>query len=387
MSERAHALLGASSAHRWLNCPGSALLTADMPDTTSIYAEEGTQAHAVCEAVAREALAHEYRLVSSAIPDQVEGSPEMLECADVYLDAILEAIAGLGLALDDPPYIALEQRVDFSQWVPDGFGTADCILIGNGILHVIDYKHGKGVQVEAEGNPQLMLYALGALMRYRPLYAIHTVRWSIVQPRNGGVSQAPDTAASDLLNWASYTVAPTALLAMQPDAELNPGEWCRFCKARATCRARSDHMLALEGFEKKPAALLSPEEVASALTRGADLEKWLNDLREHSLSELLAGRAIPGWKAVEGRSIRAWTDAEAAFRKAQELGVPEAMLYERKPVTLAALEKTLGKKQFAPLTEYVTVPPGKPALAPDSDKRPAMTSRPSAEDDFANTAN
>lgn len=383
MSEVQHALLGASSAHRWLNCPGSALLTADMPDQTSIYAEEGTQAHAVCEAVARQELSKEYLLVSSAIPDPPEDNAEMRECANIYLDAILEAIAGLGLSLDDPPYIALEQRVDFSQWVPDGFGTADCILIGNGILHVIDYKHGKGVQVDATDNPQLMLYALGALARYAALHEIHTVRWSVVQPRNGGVSQAPDMSAATLRLWATFVVAPTAALAMQPDADINPGEWCRFCKARATCRARSDHMLALEGFEKKPADLLTPDEVADALTRGADLEKWLNDLREHALSELLLGNPVPGWKAVEGRSIRAWTDAEAAFKKAQELGVPEAMLYERKPVTLAALEKTLGKKQFAPLTEYVTVPPGKPALAPDSDKRPAITSRPTAEDDFA----
>lgn len=383
MSEVQHALLGASSAHRWLNCPGSALLTADMPDQTSIYAEEGTQAHAVCEAVARQELSKEYLLVSSAIPEPTEDNPEMLECANIYLDAILEAIAGLGLSLDDPPYIALEQRVDFSQWVPDGFGTADCILIGNGILHVIDYKHGKGVQVDAADNPQLMLYALGAWERYRSLYAIRTVRWTIVQPRNGGTSTAPDYLVEDLLRWAEGTVAPAAHKAYNPGAPLNPGPWCRFCKARATCRARSDHMLSLEGFEKKPAKLLSPEEISDALTRGADLEKWLNDLREHALSELLLGNPVPGWKAVEGRSIRAWTDAEAAFAKAVELGVPETMLYERKPLTLAALEKTLGKKQFAPLNEYVTTPPGKPALAPDNDKRPAIASRPTAEDDFA----
>lgn len=383
MSDIQHAILGASSAHRWLNCPGSALLTADMPDQTSPYAEEGTQAHAVCEAVARLALAREYRLVSSATPVQPPAdNQEMLQCAEVYLEAIREAITGLQLAEGDPPYIALEQRVDFSTWVPEGFGTADCILIGGGILHVIDYKHGKGVQVEADDNPQLKLYALGALSRYAALYTIHTVRWSIVQPRNGGVSQAPDMTAQDLLRWAEETVKPTAALAMTPDAPIIPGEWCRFCKARATCRARSDHMLALEGFNKQDPKLLTPEEISDALTRGADLEKWLNDLREHALSEALAGRAIPGWKAVEGRSIRVWSDPEAAFSKALELGVPEAVLYERKPVTLAALEKTLGKKAFLALNAFVTVPPGKPALAPDSDKRPPITARPTAEQDF-----
>lgn len=386
MSDIKHAILGASSAHRWLNCPGSALLTADLPDTTSPYAEEGTQAHAVCEQVARMELAKEFQLVSYAGPVQPpEDNQEMLECAAVYLNAIQEAIAGLQLSAGDPPYIALEQRVDFSQWVPDGFGTADCILIGNGILHVIDYKHGKGVQVEAEGNPQLMLYALGALMRYQPLYFIHTVRWSIVQPRNGGVSQAPDMTADVLLKWAEETVKPAAILADTPDAPLNPGDWCRFCKARATCRARSDYNLALEGFTKTEPALLSAEEIGAILIRSRDLARWISDLEEHALTALLDGQEIPGWKAVAGRALRIWTDQEAAFAKAMELGTPEAMLYERRPVSLAQLEKLMGKKAFQPLTDFVTVPPGKPTLAPQDDKRAAITNRSAAEDDFKNS--
>lgn len=380
-----HALLGASSAHRWLNCPGSALLTKDMPDTTSIYAAEGTQAHSLCEAVARQGLlARGYSLTSSSLPGEPQEAPdEMKECAQEYLEAILEAADAIQQVSGQKPYIALEQRLDYSKWVPDGFGTGDCIIIGGGILHAIDYKHGKGVRVEAEGNPQLMLYALGALHRYQSLYFIHTVRWTIVQPRNGGVSQAPDMPVQDLLAWAEYVVQPTAVLASQPGADIRPGEWCRFCKAQATCRARSDHMLALEGFQKQDPRLMTPEQISDAMTRGAELARWLSDLQEYSLSELLAGRPIPGWKAVAGRSIRTWTDPEAAFARAVELGVPETMLYERKPLTLAALEKTLGKKQFAPLTEFVTVPPGKPALVPDSDKRPAITNAPTAEDDFA----
>lgn len=379
MSEAVHALLGASSAHRWLNCPGSALLTADMPDTTSLYAEEGTLAHSVCESYARHSLLDAgYTVVSGSTDNHSHASDEMLDCAGLYVETILEIAEPL-----HNPYIALEQRVDYSKWVPDGFGTADCIIIGDGTLTVIDYKHGRGVQVEAEGNPQLMLYALGALERYQTLYEIGTVRWGIVQPRNGGVSFSDPLPVGAIIAWADTTVRPAAALAMTKDAPFRPGDWCRFCKARGFCRARSDHNLSLEGFEKKPSKLLTPEEMGAILLRGKDLLKWYSDVEDEALSRLLTGGKIPGWKAVEGRAIRAWSDAEAAFKRAVEIGVPEQMLWEKKPVTLAALEKTLGKKEFAPLTEFVTTPAGKPALAPESDKRPAILAQPSAEDDFA----
>ena len=383
MSETTHALLGASSAHRWLNCPGSALLTADMPDTTSEYAAEGTLAHTVCENAARHILSLDYTVLSPAKNPKWKEMPpqEMLECADLYVRTIQEIAEPL-----HNPYIALEQRVDYSKWVPSGFCTVDCIIIGDGTLTVIDYKHGKGVQVEAEDNPQLMLYALGALERYQYLYEISTVRWGIVQPRNGGISFSEPRFKESILQWAKDTVKPAAALAMTKNAPFNPGDWCRFCKARGSCHARSDYNLSLEGFEKKPAKLLTPEEMGGILLRGKDLLKWYSDVEDEALTRLLTGGHVPGWKAVEGRAIRAWSDAEAAFRKAVEIGVPEQMLWEKKPVTLAALEKTLGKKEFAPLTEFVTVPPGKPALAPESDKRPAILAQPSAEDDFANSA-
>ena len=379
MSEVTHALLGASSAHRWLNCPGSALLTADMPDTTSLYAEEGTLAHSVCESYARHSLLDiGCTVVSGSTDNHSHASDEMLDCAGLYVETILEIAKPL-----HNPYIALEQRVDYSKWVPEGFGTADCIIIGDGALTILDYKHGRGVQVEAEGNPQLMLYALGALERYQTLYEISTVRWGIVQPRNGGVSFSDPMPVSTIISWADTTVRPAAALAMTKDAPFRPGDWCRFCKAKGSCRARSDHNLSLEGFEKKPAKLLTPEEMGGILLRGKDLLKWYSDVEDEALSRLLTGGKVPGWKAVEGRAIRTWSDAEAAFKRAVEIGVPEQMLWEKKPVTLAALEKTLGKKEFAPLTEFVTTPAGKPALAPESDKRPAILAQPSAEDDFA----
>jgi len=378
MSDVAHALLGASSAHRWLNCPGSVLLTADLPDTTSEYSAEGTLAHEVCEAYARNALARKgFRVVSPTLDTPQDDAPdEMKACAQTYLEAILDAAADLG----ETPYIALEQRVDYSRWVPDGFGTADCVIIGTRIMHVIDYKHGKGVRVDAEDNPQLMLYALGALARYSALYDITRVRWSIVQPRNGGVSEAPETSADALRQWAEDVVKPAAARALTPGAPLVPGEHCRFCKARATCRARSDAAMALQYFPPTAPALLTPEEIGERLRLGRDLAAYLKDLEDHALGALLGGAAIPGWKAVEGRAIRAWTSPDEAFRKAVEIGVPEEMLWEKKPVTLAQLEKTLGKKGFAPLNGFVTTPPGKPALAPDTDKRPAIFAHP---DDFA----
>ena len=379
MSETTHALLGASSAHRWINCPGSALLTKDMPDTTSEYAAEGTLAHAVCEAYARAALAQENLVVSRDAQPLGEVSPEMQDCAEVYLRAINEALQDLGPS----PYIALEQRVDYSRWVPEGFGTADCILIGGGILHVIDYKHGKGVHVGPDDNPQLMLYALGALERYSLLYDITTVRWSIVQPRNGGVSHTPELNKESLLQWAEDVVKPAAVLALAPNAPIQPGDWCRFCKARSTCRVRSDYYLELEGYQNAAPALLSLTELGEILIRAHDLSAWAKDIEDKALHRLLTGSSIPGWKAVEGRSVRNWTDAEAAFKRAIELGLPEEMLWERKPVTLAQLEKTMGKKDFSALSDFVTIPPGKPALAQESDKRPAITSRSTAEQDFA----
>lgn len=405
-SQAKHAILGASAAERWLNCPPSVALTQDMPDTSSPYAREGTIAHELGELKLRKhfltgigpkryaSMSREIKENLAAAFYRAEGPgptqdvltaeleaawAEMEHCTDIYLDTAKE----IALGFPEAPYVALEQRVDFSAWVPEGFGTADCIIIGSGILHVIDYKHGRGVAVEAQDNPQLMLYALGAWQRYRALYPIHTLRWTIVQPRNGGVSEPQERSVEDLTKWAEDIVAPRAKLAYEGQGEYNPGEWCRFCKARATCRARSDYNLALEGFTKTEPALLTAEEIGGILVRSRDLARWISDLEEHALSALLDGQEIPGWKAVAGRALRIWTDQEAAFNKAMELGTPEAMLYERRPVSLAQLEKLMGKKAFQPLTDYVTVPPGKPTLAPQDDKRAAITNRSSAENDFA----
>ena len=384
-----HAILSPSSAKRWINCPPSARINAEAPQQDTAYTLEGTLAHAVCELKARKYFLpgvgpRKYK----AAMDKFRADPMWQDEMDGYTDDYLDALKDIAAEYTNPPHVALEVRVDFTEYVPDGFGTADCLMVGQvdgiegDVLHVIDFKYGKGVDVNAEQNPQLMLYALGALLDYMPIYDIFTVRMTIVQPR---IKREPDTweiEARDLLRWAEDVVKPAAKLAAAGEGEFAEGEWCRFCAIRGSCRARAATNTALEDFGCKLPPELSDDEVGRALTLGQRLKAWLSDLEEYALTACLDGKDIPGFKAVEGRSVRAWTDQDAAFSAARAAGVPDEMLYERKPVTLAALEKVMGKKPFAEaMKDYVVTPPGKPTLAPSTDKRPAITNN-TAEDDF-----
>ena len=385
-----HAILSPSSAERWIHCPPSALLNAEAPRTDTVYTREGTLAHAVCELKARKHFLtgvgpKKYK----AAMDKFRADELWQDEMDGHTDTYLEALKDIAAEYKARPYVALEQRVDFSEYVPEGFGTADCIMIGavegidGDVLNVIDFKYGKGVEVTAEDNPQMMLYALGAVMDYMSIYDIFTVRMTIVQPR---IKREPDTweiEGRDLLRWAEAVVKPAAKLAAKGEGEFREGEWCRFCAARGNCRARAEANLQLARMDFRQPPELTDDEVAEALETGQRLKAWLSDLEEYALSACLDGKEIPGWKAVAGRSVRAWSDADAAFTAAKAAGVPEEMLYERKPVTLAALEKIMGKTPFAEaLGEYVTTPPGKPTLARADDKRKAITNRSSAEEDF-----
>lgn len=378
-----HAILSPSSAKRWINCPPSAQLNAAAGDHETVYTREGTLAHALAELKARKYFLsgigpRKYQTELLKIKANELWQDEM----DGYTDDYLEALKDIAAEFREP-YVALEQRVDFSEYVPEGFGTADCIMISGEVLHVIDFKYGKGIAVEAEHNPQMMLYALGALLENMAIYDVFTVRMTIVQPR---IKREPETwelPARDLLRWAEDTVKPAAQLATAGEGEFREGEWCRFCAIRATCRTRAAVHTALEDFGGKLPPELTDAEVARALTLGQRLRSWLSDLEEYALTACLEGKEIPGFKAVEGRSVRAWTDVDAAFSAARAAGVPEEMLYERKPVTLAALEKVMGKKPFAEaLGGYITIPAGKPTLVKAEDKRPAITNRPTVEDDF-----
>lgn len=382
-----HAMLSPSSANRWIHCPPSAKINAEAPQKDTPYTREGTLAHAVCELKARKHFLtgigpRKFAAAMAKFRADEMWADEM----DGYTDEYLEALKDIAATFEEDPYVTLEQRVDFSEWVPEGFGTADCIMIGGRVLHVIDFKYGKGVAVDARNNFQMMLYALGALSIYDTLYDIDIVRMTIVQPR---IHTDPETRtwechATGLRNWARAVAAPAARLAAAGEGEYAEGEWCRWCAIRATCRARASVNMALEDFGGKVPPELSDDEVGRALTVGARLKAWLSDLEEYALAACLDGKEIPGFKAVAGRSVRTWTDQQAAFDAALAAGIPETMLYERKPVTLAALEKIVGKKPFAEaLGAFVEIPPGKPTLVKAEDKRPAITNRPSAEDDFS----
>ena len=382
-----HAILSPSSAERWIHCPPSARINAAAPQTDTVYTREGTLAHAVAELKARKHFLclgpQKYAAALKKLKKDELWQDEMDGYTDDYLDALKEIWAGY----DSPPHVALEVRVDFSEYVPEGYGTADCLMVGtvNNVttLNVIDFKYGRGVDVSAEANPQMMLYALGALLDYDPIYEIQDVHMTIVQPR---IKREPDTweaTAGYLRSWAHYVIQPAAKLAAAGEGDYAEGEWCRWCAIRGSCRARAEANLQAARLDFKPPAQLTDSEVGEALTMGSRLNTWLNDVIEYALGACLDGREIPGYKAVEGRSVRAWTDADAAFTAARAAGVPEEMLYERKPVTLAALEKIMGKKQFTEaMGEYVTTPPGKPTLARIDDRRKAITNRSSAEEDF-----
>ena len=384
MGATAHALLSASSAHRWLSCTAAPKLEATFPDTTSEYAREGTLAHEICELKLTKyvmAMAKgTYTKKLNALKKHELYQLEMLETSEAYMDYI----KSVALSYPTAPAIAIERRVNFSDYAPDGFGTADCLLLAGDVLHVIDYKHGKGVVVDATENPQMMLYALGAMHDYAMLYRFQTVKMAIVQPRIGNISEF-ELSADALLHWGETVVKPKAQEALSDAGQFVPGEHCRFCRARYACKARSEHYAAFAEPARARAdpRLLTLEELSAFLHDAKLLKKWAEDLEDHALAECLEGRAVPGWKAVEGRGSRAFTDADAAFEKLVAGGVEEAVLYERRPLTLAQAEKTIGKKMFTELVgDMVVKTPGKPTLAPEADKRPAITNTAKAADVF-----
>lgn len=377
-----HAMLSASGAHRWLHCTPSAKLEEQLPERTSEYADEGRLAHALGELKLRKHFTpvkpSEYKKLLKDIQDNPQYTNEMNSHTDSYLDLIKDVAASYA----SKPYVAIEQRIDFSHIVPGGFGTGDCIVIGGDHLHIIDLKYGQGVPVTAEDNPQMKLYALGALYIFSLLYNVENVTLTIFQPRLNATSTWGITKA-ELEEWGE-SIKPIAQRAFEGQGEYCAGDWCRFCRAKNLCRARA--VFSQEPFDQykgyKP-PLISAAEVGVILQRADVIKRWITDLEEWALSEILDGRAVPGWKAVEGRSVRQFADTDTAFKAIQSAGYDEAILYERKPITLTAVEKLLGKTKFDELlTSHVIKPPGKPTLAPDTDKREAFTNRVTAADVF-----
>lgn len=379
-----HALLGASDSASWMGCAQYLAMKRTLPDTTSPYAEAGRLAHAIAEYKARSYFLdpvgkRSYNAQLKKFKSDPAYDPAMEDATELYLDTLKE----LALTFRAKPFIALEVKVDYGEYAPEGFGTADAIMIGEDRINVVDYKNGAGVPVSAEHNSQMMLYALGALQTFRPIYGdtIKTAHLTIVQPHAGGVKEW-DISVEDLITWGRENVTPAAQRALAGAAPATPGAYCRFCKGQAQCRARIKEMLDQGKYagaapESKPETgkggpLLSDTEVGEALTKLERLVETYNSLKDYALSACLGGKTIPGFKAVEGRSSRAWTDTDAAFASLKERGVDEAILWERKPVSVAGLEKIVGKKAFAEVSkDLVTVSPGKPTLVPESDKRPA----------------
>lgn len=379
-----HALLSASGAHRWLHCTGSPLLEKDFPDSTSVYAQEGTLAHELCELklmvytgeiTKRKLTSMKNKLMKSEL-----WQPEMESTSEAYLDYIKD----ITMSYTVKPVILTEKKVDFSQYVPEGFGTADCLILAGDTLHVVDYKHGKGVVVDADHNPQMMLYALGAMSELSLLYRFKFVHMTIVQPRVSNISEFTMTA-DELIEWGEKVVKPKAEAAMSGKGEFEAGDWCRFCRAKQQCKTRyeSNDSLYPELSAQHDPRLITLAELGKYLKRGKDLAAWLEDMKEYALSESLAGAEVPGWKAVEGRGSRAFTDTDEAVDTLIKNGIDESVLYERRVLTLAQMEKAVGKKAFGELVgDLVVKNPGKPTLVEESDKRPRITNQPTAADVF-----
>lgn len=389
MPPERHALLSASGAARWLNCPPSARLEMQFPDAGSQFAAEGSLAHALAELKLQQYFTTQsiskraFTLRHNKIKRSDLYTPEMEGHTDAYVDYV----KGVAMGYDATPFVSIETRVDYSVYAPEGFGTADCIIIGGDTMHVIDFKYGKGVPVYAESNPQMMLYALGALNLYGFLYNVKEIVLAIVQPRIDNTN-AWTIYADDLYTWAADVVQPRAKLAYAGEGNFNAGEHCRFCKARAQCRERAAQDF--ESIEQRFTAqetpqLLSDDELGELLQRAEPFRRWLDDVQRYALEAVLDGKEVPGWKAVEGVSRRKFDDVDATFADLTAAGVQEALLYERNPLTLAAVEKLLGKPQFDKLCgAHVIKPVGKPTLVPESDKRPAYSS---AAADFENIGN
>lgn len=367
-----HALLSASASERWLKCLPSAKLCAQQEDKVSSYAQQGTDAHELCRHLVETALGRPSRYPTEELTYY---DAEMQEAAEGYRDFVVEQVEEAKELCKDP-LVCIEQKLDFSKWVELGFGTGDCVIVADELLHVIDFKYGLGVLVEATENSQLKCYALGALDTFGDIYDIRRIKLSIYQPRRENVDTF-ELSAEQLLRWADEVLAPTAKLAYEGKGEFAVGEHCRFCKVKATCRKRAEYSLELAQYEFVEVPTLDEIEIAAILPRIDTLVSWADDVKDYALKQALAGVHYPGWKLVEGRSNRKYTDEAAVAGAVSSAGYDP---YEKKLLGITAMQKQLGKKVFEQLLSGLVIKPqGKPVLAPDSDTRPEFNA---AKNDF-----
>ena len=366
MPPKGHALLSASSSERWLHCPPSARLCESYDDKGSDYAAEGTDAHTLCEYKLRRALGME---AEDPTENLTWFNEEMADCATGYATYVLEQVEAAKQTCADP-VVMIEQRVDFSRWVASGFGTADCLIIADGTLKIIDYKHGRGIMVDATENPQMQCYALGALELFDGIYDIDIVHVTIYQPRRDNISTY-ELSKDELYRWADEVLKPTADLAFAGDGNFLCGEWCGFCKAKHDCRARADANMELARYDFKLPPLLTDEDIEDILSKVDDLVAWAADIKEYALQQAISGKDWTGYKLVEGRSNRRYTNETVVADAVSRAGFDP---YERKILGVTAMQKLLGKSRFDELlAAYIEKPQGKPTLVPESDKRPAIS--------------
>lgn len=372
-----HAYLSASASHRWLACPPSAKLCANILDQASEYAQQGTDCHELCAYLVEKALGRD---VIDPTENLTYYDAEMQNCAEEYRNYILEQIEAAKEFCKNPQ-VMIEQRLDFSRWVENGFGTGDCVIVADEILQIIDYKHGLGILVSAGddehgGNSQMMCYALGALEVFGDIYDINQIKMTIFQPRRDNLSTYT-ISKEDLLKWADEVLAPTAQLAYVGKGEFNAGDHCTFCKVKATCRKRAEYNLELAKYDFEMPATLDDTEIAAILEKVDKMISWGNDIKDYALQQAQSGVHFEGWKIVEGRSNRKYTDENAVADTVKDAGFDP---YEKKLLGITAMSTLLGKKKFEELLGgLIYKPPGKPTLVPESDKRPAMNT---AKDDF-----
>lgn len=369
-----HAILPSSSSYRWLNCNPSARLEQQFDNVPSPAAQEGTAAHALCEHKLKRLLK-----MRSKRPISEFDSDEMEECTDAYVAFIAEQYE-LAKQICKDPIVLIEQHLDMTKWVPEGFGTGDCIIVADERLHIVDFKYGTGVLVEAQNNSQMMLYALGALDIFDSLYDIKEVSMTIFQPRRENVSTWT-IPVSELLKWGEEILKPKAKLAFDGEGDYVPGDWCLFCRAANRCKARARKNLRLAQYEFKNAPLLEDDEIADILKQLPELEKWASEIQAYATDAAINhGKQWPGFKVVAGRSNRKYKDERNAAIRAEEFGYKD--IWKKSLIPLTEMEKLMGKAKFKEImSDLIYKPPGKPVLVPYTDKRKAIDTS-SAKSDF-----
>lgn len=370
-----HAILSPSASNIWLRCTRAPRMFENIPDQQTDYARQGTQAHTLCQYKLEKALGYEVKDPRAELDLLDE---EMESCSDDYVQFVMQLLTDMRQTCSDP-VILIEQRLDFSEWVPEGFGYGDCILVADGAMHVIDFKYGEGVLVDARNNSQMMCYALGAINLLDNLYDISSVSMTIFQPRRENVSTWTQDKF-ELFGWADSVLKPAADLAYKGEGTFCAGEHCRFCRARATCRARAEYNLELARYDFAMPDTLEDDEISAILSKIDSLTSWAADIREYALTQALSGKHFEGFKVVNGRSVRKYTSETDVAKAVTDAGFDP---FERSILGITAMTKLLGKRRFEEiLGQFVIKAPGKPTLVPENEKRQAASS---AKDDFSET--